>query len=174
MFQVNIFKDYRAQSGSSDFLKYDVWSLSTTSKKVELTSIEEYPKAIKSCFRTFSTLYPICKWAASWQNQQSEYAPSEDSDQTGRIRGFAVRMKKAWTLSYPLSAQRRLWSAWADGRTAALLILSRGGSNSFMKQFWQYCTACYSTHICFVLALDLSVFSTTTEIYNKMSLLYLF
>ena len=27
---------------------------------------------------------------------------------------FAVRMKKAWVLSYPLSAQRRLWSAWAD------------------------------------------------------------
>ena len=23
-------------------------------------------------------------WAASWQNQQSEYAPSEDSDQPGR------------------------------------------------------------------------------------------
>ena len=27
---------------------------------------------------------------------------------------FAVRMKKAWVLSYPLSAQRRLWSDWAD------------------------------------------------------------
>ena len=25
---------------------------------------------------------------------------------------FAVRMKKAWVLSYPLSAQRRLWSDW--------------------------------------------------------------
>ena len=29
---------------------------------------------------------------------------------------FAVRMKKAWTLSYPLSAQRRLWSDWADAQ----------------------------------------------------------
>ena len=27
---------------------------------------------------------------------------------------FAGRMKKAWVLSYPLSAQRRLWSDWAD------------------------------------------------------------
>ena len=27
---------------------------------------------------------------------------------------FAVRMKKIWVLSYPLSAQRRLWSDWAD------------------------------------------------------------
>ena len=36
-------------------------------------------------------------------------APSEDSDQPGLppslIRVFAVRMKKAWVLSYPLSAQ---------------------------------------------------------------------
>ena len=57
-------------------------------------------------------------WAASWQNQQSECAPSEDTDQPGHppslIRVFTVRMKKAWTLSYPLSAQRRLWSDSAD------------------------------------------------------------
>ena len=41
-------------------------------------------------------------------------ASSEDSDQPGYppslIRVFAVRMKKPWVLSYPLSAQRRLWS----------------------------------------------------------------
>ena len=40
------------------------------------------------------------------------YAPSDDSDQHGHppslIRVFAVRMKKAWVHSYPLSAQRRL------------------------------------------------------------------
>ena len=45
-------------------------------------------------------------------------ASSEDSDQPGHppslIRVFAVRMKKAWVLSYPLSALRRLWSDWAD------------------------------------------------------------
>ena len=35
-------------------------------------------------------------------------APSEDSDPPSLIRVFAVRMKKAWILSYPLSAQRRL------------------------------------------------------------------
>ena len=56
--------------------------------------------------------YDIAKWAASWQNQQSECAPSEDSDQPGHppslIRVFAVRMKKAWTLSYPLNTQQRL------------------------------------------------------------------
>ena len=32
------------------------------------------------------------------------------------IRVFAVCMKKAWVLSYPLSAQRRLWSDWADAQ----------------------------------------------------------
>ena len=59
-------------------------------------------------------------WAATWQNQQNECAPSEDSYQPDHppslIRVFAVRMKKAWVLSYPLSAQRRLWSDWADAQ----------------------------------------------------------
>ena len=45
-------------------------------------------------------------------NQQNECSPSEDSDQPGHppslIRVFAVRMKKPWVLSYPLSAQQRL------------------------------------------------------------------
>ena len=60
-------------------------------------------------------------WAASWQNQQCGCAPSEDSYQPWHspslIRAFAARMKKAWVLSYPLSAQRRLWSEWADAQT---------------------------------------------------------
>ena len=43
------------------------------------------------------------------------------------IRVFAVSMKKAWFLSYPFSAQRRLRSDWAD---AILLVLSWGGSNA--------------------------------------------
>ena len=59
-------------------------------------------------------------WAASWQNQQKDCALSKDSDQPGHapslIRVFTVRMKKAWVLSYPLSAQRRLWSDWADAQ----------------------------------------------------------
>ena len=47
-------------------------------------------------------------------------APSEDSDQPGHppslIRIFAVRLKKARIRNYPLSAQRRLWSNWADAQ----------------------------------------------------------
>ena len=46
------------------------------------------------------------------------FASSEDSDLPDHppslIRVIAVRMKKHWVLSYPLSALRRLWSAWAD------------------------------------------------------------
>ena len=52
--------------------------------------------------------------------QQNDCAPSEDSDQHGHppslIRVFAVCMKKAWVPSYPLSAQWRLWSDWADAQ----------------------------------------------------------
>ena len=47
-------------------------------------------------------------------------APSENTDQPGHppslVRVFAIRMKKAWVLSYPLSAQWRLWSDWADAQ----------------------------------------------------------
>ena len=47
-------------------------------------------------------------------------APSEDSDQPGHpsslIRVYAVRVKKAWVLSYPLSAQRKHWSDWVDAQ----------------------------------------------------------
>ena len=42
--------------------------------------------------------------------------PSEDTDQPGHppslIGVFAVRIKNAWILHYPLSAQWRPWSAW--------------------------------------------------------------
>ena len=47
------------------------------------------------------------KWATTWQNQQNECAPSEDSDQPGHppnlIRVLTVCMKKHWVLSYQLS-----------------------------------------------------------------------
>ena len=64
------------------------------------------------------------KWAATWQNQQNECAPSEDSDQSEHppslIRVLAVHMKKAWVLSYPLIAQRRLRLIWVSLGTQSL------------------------------------------------------
>ena len=46
--------------------------------------------------------------------------PAKNSDQPGHppnlIRVFAVRMKKPSVLSYPLGAQRRLWTDWVDAQ----------------------------------------------------------
>ena len=64
--------------------------------------------------------FHVINWDTTWQNQQSDCAPSEDSDQPGHppslIKVFSVRMKKTWILSYPLNTQRRLWSDWADAQ----------------------------------------------------------
>ena len=46
-------------------------------------------------------------WAATWQNQQNDCTPSKDSDQPCPVWSeFAVRMKKAWVLRYPLTLIR--------------------------------------------------------------------
>ena len=54
------------------------------------------------------------------KNPSFFHADSEDSDQPGHlpslIRIFTVRVKKPWVISYPFSAQRRLWSDWADAQ----------------------------------------------------------
>ena len=73
-----------------------------------------------ACLSTFNMLCKESKylwssiyiWAATRQNQLSDCAPSEDSVQPGHppslIRVFAVRMKKAWVLNYPMSAAKTL------------------------------------------------------------------
>ena len=89
---------------------------------------------VKPCFLNFMVITAyfsgVCifriftvhknKWAATQRNQQSDCVPSENTDQPGHlpslIRVFAVRMKEAWALSYPLSAQLRLRSDWADAQ----------------------------------------------------------
>ena len=79
-------------------------------------------------------------WAASWQNQQNDCAPSEDSDQPGHPPSLTESS---------LSTKRKLWSLathWAHsedfdqtgqmprliwvfaGHTVILLVLSLGGS----------------------------------------------
>ena len=83
-----------------------------------------------------NSYHSLIFWAVTWQNQQSDCAPSEGLDQPGHplslirvfavlvqpghppslIRVYAIRMRKAWVLRYPLSAQRRLWSDWADAQ----------------------------------------------------------
>ena len=56
----------------------------------------------------------------TWQNQQNEYAPSEDSDQSRHppslIRVFAVRSVGSLGPNAFSCGQRRLWSDWADAQ----------------------------------------------------------
>ena len=79
--------------------------------------------------------------------------PSEDSEQPGHppspIRVFAIRIKKAWVLSYPLSTQRRLWSDLADAH--AHLSLRRAHSHfvGFVMRpricaVWLWCSVIFS------------------------------
>ena len=82
-------------------------------------------------------------WAASWQNQQSGYAPNEDLDQPGHppslLRAFACVQ---WVAKVPTflhadseDSDQTGWMPrliWVfTGRTATLLVLSWGGS------FWK-------------------------------------
>ena len=64
--------------------------------------------------------------------------PSEASDQPGHppslISVFAVCMMKAWSLSYPLSAQPRLWSDWADAQADLSLR-------------WAHWSVCWFCHV---------------------------
>ena len=87
----------------------------------------------------------VCKinWATSWQNQQNDCAPSEDSDQPGHqpslIRVFPVHIKKAWVLSYALSTLRRLWSDWADAQADLSLRWAHSHFVGFVMSWLSCC-----------------------------------
>ena len=74
-------------------------------------------------------------------NPTNECVPSEDSDQpvhlSSLIRVFAVRMKKAWILSYPLSAQQ--WSDWADAQVDQSLCWVHIHFVGFVMSWLIYC-----------------------------------
>ena len=65
-------------------------------------------------------------------------APSEDLDQPGHpsslIRVFAVCMKNSWALSYPMSAQGRLWSDWVDAQADWVFAGRTGHFVGFVMQ----------------------------------------
>ena len=107
----------------------------------------------------------IVKWATTWQNQQSDCAPSEDSDQPGHppslIRVFAVRMKKTWVLSYPFSAQRRLWSDWAD------LICLRWAHTYFVGFFMSWLK--WFGYPCYVNCVPTTLFNLSPSIFGGRS-----
>ena len=78
------------------------------------------------------------------------YAPSEDSDQPGHpprlISVFAVRMKTAWTLSYPLSAQLRLWSYRIDAQVDLSLRRAHSHFVGFVMRRLSYSIKCPHFH----------------------------
>ena len=51
--------------------------------------------------------------------------PHDKTNPPSLIRVFPIRLKKAWVLSYPLSAQWRLWSDWADAQADLSLCWSQ-------------------------------------------------
>ena len=78
------------------------------------------------------------KWATTWQNQQNECAPSEDLDQPGQIRVFAVRSMDSYGPKVSSCGQRRLIrlggcpgsSESSLGEKLILFVLSYRGSNT--------------------------------------------
>ena len=99
-----------------------------------------------SCGRKYTLTMRI--WAATWQNQQSECMPSEDSDQPGHqpslIRVFAVRMKKLWSLATHWTNSEDLirlggspgWFESSLGaQSVTLLVLSCRGSYGLLASF---------------------------------------
>ena len=94
------------------------------------------------CFDFWQTSY-LQQWTCTNEPAHDKtykmgFAPSEDSDQpvhpSSLIRVFAIRMKKVWVLSYPLKAQRRLWSDWAVAQVYLSLRWAR-------KPFCRFCHA---------------------------------
>ena len=72
------------------------------------------------------------------KNNKMACTPSEDSDQPGHppnpIRVFVARMKKSYVLSYPFSAQRRLWSDWTDAQADLSLRCAHSHFVSFFHE----------------------------------------
>ena len=102
---------------------------------------------VTKCIQTMQTEWQRSDWATSWQNQQNECAPSEDSDQPGHppslIKVYAVHMKKVWVLSYPIWAHSEDWSNWADAQADLCLCWVHthfvGFVVSWLRLVWTVC-----------------------------------
>ena len=74
----------------------------------------------------------ISIWAATWQNQQSDCAPSVDSDQPGHppsmIRVFTVRSMGSY-------ADSEDWSDWADAQAYLSLCWAHGHFVGFVMSW---------------------------------------
>ena len=65
--------------------------------------------------------------------------PAKTGHPPSLIRVFAVRMKKAWVLSYPLSAQWGLWSDWAEARADLSSLAGHFVGFAMLRLIWVCC-----------------------------------
>ena len=135
--------------------QYDIVGHSGEDYKVGLIEFEKPPKNNKerlSAVKVCLCLEKFCyKRAASWQNQQNDWAPNEDSDQPGHppslIRVFLcakyglLRTQAffMWTAKTLIGLGRcPSWFESSLGAHAILLVLSWGGSKLFCIHFTSY------------------------------------
>ena len=89
-----------------------VWSGSTLLANLSVCKLDHYSQSHTCCLKYV--------WAATWQNQQNEFAASEDSDQLGHppslIRVFAACSMGSWGPKGSSCGQRRLSSDMADAQ----------------------------------------------------------
>ena len=105
---------------------------------------------LMSCTRVALHPFPCAEIPAGYT---TKYEPRHDktngisvrpakTDQPGHppslIRVFDVRMKKAWVLSYQLSAERRLWSDWGDAQADLSLRLAHSHFVGFIMSQLSY------------------------------------
>ena len=96
-------------------------------------------------------------WRLRWANKMA-CVHSEDSDQPGDqpghppslIRVFTVRMKKAWFFTYPLSAQQRLWSDWADAQADLSLCWANTLFVGFVMRQLKWCSCHTESDLAFL------------------------
>ena len=85
---------------------------SCASSVLKKTQVISFPTVFRNIHKAVGLDWTIINEPSHDNINKVAYAPGEDSDQPGHppslIRVFAVRMKKAWVLSYLLSAQRKL------------------------------------------------------------------
>ena len=133
------------------FLAQGMLGLMALKNKNQPTDTQEYFKYI---------------WIKAWQNLQMSRGttkptkwpvrPAMTQISLGIRPVFAVRMKKALVLSYPLSTQRRLirlgrctgWSESSLGAPVSLFVLSWGDSNGKLA-WWKLPTVCCAIAIVF-------------------------
>ena len=88
-------------------------------------------------------------WAATWQNQQSECAPSEDSDQPQGIRPvWSESSLSAWRKLGSLAThwvQSEDWSDWADAQADLSLHWTHTHFVGFVMSWLTLSFGIYST-----------------------------